>query len=165
VGAQLVRLGWRPPGLSVPLPPLSSLLHKNPEDRRWGNPARSQHSPMLRQKADCFFWYRPTWVVPEQRLWLLFVGRIFASCMMIDPVVCARYIYVTDIQTDSHITIANAAPVHCIEWQKTILYSTVQTRFRCALMCTDFLPYVWILKSSYFAHISHVVDFCCICKS
>jgi len=24
VGAPLVRLGWRPPGLSVPLPPLSS---------------------------------------------------------------------------------------------------------------------------------------------
>jgi len=34
VGAPLVRLGWRPPGLSVPLPPLSSPLHKNPEDRR-----------------------------------------------------------------------------------------------------------------------------------
>jgi len=38
--APLVWLGWRPPGLAVLLPPLSSpLLHKNPEDRRWGNPA------------------------------------------------------------------------------------------------------------------------------
>jgi len=36
------------------------LLHKNPEDRRWGNPAWMQNSPMLRQKAECFFWYRPT---------------------------------------------------------------------------------------------------------
>jgi len=27
------------------------LLHKNPEDRRWGNPACTQHNPMLRQKA------------------------------------------------------------------------------------------------------------------
>jgi len=27
----------------------------------------TQHSPMLRQKAECFFWYRPTRVVPEQR--------------------------------------------------------------------------------------------------
>jgi len=26
-----------------------------------------QHNPMLRQKAGCFFWYRPTRVVPEQR--------------------------------------------------------------------------------------------------
>jgi len=32
MGAPLVRLGWRPPGLSVPLPPLSPLLHKNPEE-------------------------------------------------------------------------------------------------------------------------------------
>jgi len=39
VGAPLVQFGWHPPGLSVPLPPLSTLLHKNPEDRRWGNPA------------------------------------------------------------------------------------------------------------------------------
>jgi len=43
------------------------LLHKNPEDRRWGNPAWTQHSPMLRQKAEHFFWYRPTRFVPEQR--------------------------------------------------------------------------------------------------
>jgi len=27
----------------------------------------SQYSPMLRQKAECFFWYRPTRVVPERR--------------------------------------------------------------------------------------------------
>jgi len=33
----------------------------------WGNPAWTQHSPMLRQKAECFFWYRPTPVVSEQR--------------------------------------------------------------------------------------------------
>jgi len=39
VGAPLVRLGWHPLGLSVPLPPLSSPENKNPEDRRWGNPA------------------------------------------------------------------------------------------------------------------------------
>jgi len=43
------------------------LQHKNPEDRRWGNPAWMQHSPMLRQKAECLFWYRPTQVVPEER--------------------------------------------------------------------------------------------------
>jgi len=43
------------------------VLHKNPESRRWGNAAWTQHSPMLRQKAECFFWYRPTRVVPEQR--------------------------------------------------------------------------------------------------
>jgi len=31
-------------------------------------PERSTlHSPMLRQKAECFFWYRPTRVVQEQR--------------------------------------------------------------------------------------------------
>jgi len=30
--APLVQMGWHPPGLSVPLPPLSSLLHKNLED-------------------------------------------------------------------------------------------------------------------------------------
>jgi len=40
---------------------------KNPQDRRWGNPACMQHSPMLRQKAECFFWYLPTRVVLEQR--------------------------------------------------------------------------------------------------
>ena len=32
VGALLVWLGWRPPGLSVPLPPLSSPAPQNPED-------------------------------------------------------------------------------------------------------------------------------------
>jgi len=40
---------------------------KNPGDGRWENPAWTQHSPMLRQKAECFFWYRLTRVVPEQR--------------------------------------------------------------------------------------------------
>jgi len=39
--------------------------HKNPQDRRWGNPAWTQHSLMLRQKG--FFWYKLTQVVPEQR--------------------------------------------------------------------------------------------------
>jgi len=67
VGVLLVRLGWRLPGLYLCLHYLP-LLHKNPEDRRLGNPAWTQHSPMLRQKADCFFWYRFTRVVPEQRL-------------------------------------------------------------------------------------------------
>ena len=74
MGLPLVRLGWRPPGLSVPLPPFSSSAPQNPEDfsmmaysndigldpvatphayvnRRWGNPAGTQHSPVLRQKA------------------------------------------------------------------------------------------------------------------
>jgi len=32
VGAPLVRMGWRPPGLSVPLPPLSSPAPQNPEN-------------------------------------------------------------------------------------------------------------------------------------
>jgi len=32
VGAPLVRMGWRPPRLSVPLPPLSSPAAQNPED-------------------------------------------------------------------------------------------------------------------------------------
>ena len=32
VGLPLVRLGWRPPGLSVPLPPFSSSAPQNPED-------------------------------------------------------------------------------------------------------------------------------------
>ena len=70
MGLPLVRLGWHPPGLSVPLPPFSSSAPQNPEDfmmaynndigldpvgdphayvnRRWGNPAGTQHSPMLR---------------------------------------------------------------------------------------------------------------------
>jgi len=47
VGAPLVWFGS--PGLSVPL-----LHKKNPEDRRWGNPAWTQHSPMLRQKGRVF---------------------------------------------------------------------------------------------------------------
>ena len=52
-------MGWRPPGLSVPLPPLSSPAPQNPEDfhdgvhyvNRWENPARTQHNPMLRQRV------------------------------------------------------------------------------------------------------------------
>jgi len=32
VWAPLVQMGWRPPGLSVPLPPLSSPAPQNPED-------------------------------------------------------------------------------------------------------------------------------------
>jgi len=60
-------LGWRPPGPRYLCLHYLPLLHKNPEDRRWGKPAWTQHSPMLRQKADCFFWYRPTRVVPKQR--------------------------------------------------------------------------------------------------
>ena len=32
VGLPLVRLGWRPPGLSVPRPPFSSSAPQNPED-------------------------------------------------------------------------------------------------------------------------------------
>ena len=32
MGLPLVRLGWRPPGLSVPLPPFSSSAPQNPED-------------------------------------------------------------------------------------------------------------------------------------
>jgi len=32
VGAPLLRMGWRPPGLLVPLPPLSSPAPQNPED-------------------------------------------------------------------------------------------------------------------------------------
>jgi len=32
-----------------------------------GKPSLNAAHPMLRQKAECFFWYRPTRVVPEQR--------------------------------------------------------------------------------------------------
>ena len=32
VGLPLVRLGWCPPGLSVPLPPFSFSAPQNPED-------------------------------------------------------------------------------------------------------------------------------------
>jgi len=40
--------------------------------------------------------------------------------MMINSVVWAQYINVTDTKTDSHIAIANAAPTHCVGWQKII---------------------------------------------
>jgi len=33
--------------------------------------------------------------------------------MIIDSVVWAQYINVTDRHTDSHVAIANAAPTHC----------------------------------------------------
>jgi len=33
--------------------------------------------------------------------------------MMIDSVVWAQYINVTDRHADSHVTVANAAPMHC----------------------------------------------------
>jgi len=73
VGASLVWMGWHPLGLPVPLPPLSPpakqksrrmMAYNNIDfgyhpvgaphayiNRRWGNPAWTQHSPMLRQKA------------------------------------------------------------------------------------------------------------------
>jgi len=38
--------------------------------------------------------------------------------MMIDSVVWAQYINVTDKHTDSHVTPANAAPTHCVGRQK-----------------------------------------------
>jgi len=66
VGALLVRWGGAHPDCRYLCLHYLSLLHKNPEDRRWGNPAWMQHSPMLRQKAECFFWYWPIRVVPEQ---------------------------------------------------------------------------------------------------
>jgi len=34
--------------------------------------------------------------------------------VMIDSVVWAQYINVTDRHTDSHVAIANAAPTHCV---------------------------------------------------
>jgi len=34
--------------------------------------------------------------------------------MMIDSAVWEQYINVTDTQTDSHLTIANAVPTHCV---------------------------------------------------
>jgi len=44
--------------------------------------------------------------------------------MMIDSVVWAQYINVTDTETDrqidSHVAIANAAPTHCVGQQKTV---------------------------------------------
>ena len=69
----LVRMGWRPPGLSVHLPPLSSPARQKSRrwwraiiflcltpwapphacvNRRWGNPTWTQHNPMLRQRAE-----------------------------------------------------------------------------------------------------------------
>jgi len=38
--------------------------------------------------------------------------------MMIDSVVWAQYINVTDRHTDSHVAVANAAPTHCVGRQK-----------------------------------------------
>jgi len=38
--------------------------------------------------------------------------------MMIDLVVYAQYINVTDTQPDSHVAIANAAPTQCVGRQK-----------------------------------------------
>jgi len=38
--------------------------------------------------------------------------------MMIDSVVWAQYINVTDTRTDSHDAVANAAPTHCVGRQK-----------------------------------------------
>jgi len=46
---------------------------------------------------------------------------------MIDSVVWAQYINVTDAHTDSHVAIANAAPAHCIQWQKRKVCFTVVT--------------------------------------
>jgi len=37
--------------------------------------------------------------------------------MMIDSVVWAQYVNVTDTQTDSHVATANVAPTHCVWWQ------------------------------------------------
>jgi len=59
MGAPLVRLGWCPPGLSVPLPPYKS------RRQEVGKPSLYAAQPYA--KAECFFWYRPTRVVPEQR--------------------------------------------------------------------------------------------------
>jgi len=41
--------------------------------------------------------------------------------MMIDSVVWAQYINVTDTQTYSHVATANAAPTHCVRWQKHVI--------------------------------------------
>jgi len=38
--------------------------------------------------------------------------------MMIDLVVWAHYINVTDRHTDSHVAIVIAALTHCVVWQK-----------------------------------------------
>jgi len=38
--------------------------------------------------------------------------------MMIDSVVWAQYINVTDRHTDSHVATANDAPTHCVGRQK-----------------------------------------------
>jgi len=40
--------------------------------------------------------------------------------MMIDSVVWAQYINVTDTQADSHVAIANAAPTHCAGRQNSL---------------------------------------------
>jgi len=40
--------------------------------------------------------------------------------MMIDSVVWAQYINVTDRQTDSHVAIANVAPKHSVGRQKLL---------------------------------------------
>jgi len=43
------------------------LLHKNPEDRR-RKPSLNAAQPYAKAEGrQCFFWYRPTWVVPEER--------------------------------------------------------------------------------------------------
>jgi len=38
--------------------------------------------------------------------------------MLIGSLVWAQYINVKDTQTDSHVAIANVAPMHCVGWQK-----------------------------------------------
>jgi len=45
--------------------------------------------------------------------------------MIIDSVVWAQYINVTDTRTDSHMAIANAAPTHCVARQKTGLINDI----------------------------------------
>jgi len=42
------------------------LLHKKSRRQEVAKPSLNAALPMLRQKAECFFWYRPTRVVPEQ---------------------------------------------------------------------------------------------------
>jgi len=41
VGARLARMEWHPPGLSVPLPSLSSSAPQNPETMMARNPGRA----------------------------------------------------------------------------------------------------------------------------
>jgi len=59
MGAPLVRMGWRPPGLSVPLPPLSSPAPQYPETMMARNNIVGYHQQCtsIYVQVDCIYVY------------------------------------------------------------------------------------------------------------